>query len=76
MDYATIDLGSLPDAAIGDEVTILDSDPVSPASVYRLAKLADTIPYEIFCHIGRRMIRVGVEPADSEVEREELRRIA
>jgi len=64
MDMTTIDLGST-SADIGDEVTLLDSDPLSPASVYALAKWADTIPYEIFCRIGPRIPRVIVEKQES-----------
>jgi len=46
---------------IGDEVTLLDTDPLSPASVYRVAELAGTIPYELFCRIGSRVRRVPVD---------------
>lgn len=60
MDSTTIDLGDIP-ASVGDEVTLLDSDPVSPVSVYALAKWAETIPYEILSRIGPRMPRVIVE---------------
>jgi alanine racemase len=62
MDMTTIDLGDSPQAQIGDEVTLLDNDPLSPVSVYALAKWADTIPYEIFCRIGARVQRVAVAP--------------
>jgi alanine racemase len=65
MDLTTIDLGRHPGACVGDEVTLLDSDPLSPASVYELAKWADTIPYEVFCRIGPRIKRVAVEPEES-----------
>lgn len=68
MDLITIDLGRHPQAAIGDEVTLLDNDPLSPASVYRLAELAQTIPYEIFCRIGPRVQRVAMEPEEAEIE--------
>jgi alanine racemase len=61
MDLTVIDLGNVPQAMIGDEVTVLDSDPLSPASVYRIAELAETIPYEIFCRIGARVRRVAVD---------------
>lgn len=60
MDLTTIDLANVPHANIGDEVTILDDDPLSPASVYQLSDWADTIPYEVFCRIGRRVHRVAV----------------
>jgi alanine racemase len=66
MDYTTIDLGGVPEAQVGDEVIVLDSDPLSPASVYALAEWAGTIPYEIFCHVGSRVKRVAVEPADAQ----------
>jgi alanine racemase len=62
MDLTTIDLGDAPQAQIGDEVTLMDNDPLSPASVYGLAEWADTIPYEIFCRIGQRVQRVAVAP--------------
>jgi len=61
MDLTVIDLQNAPHAVIGDEVTILDDDPLSPASVYRIAELAGTIPYEIFCRIGSRVRRVAVD---------------
>jgi alanine racemase len=66
MDLTTIDLGSIPSAGVGDEVTLLDSDPLSPVSVYELAKWADTIPYEVFCRIGQRVKRVAVDPEEPE----------
>ena len=65
MDLTTVDLADVPHAAVGDEVTLLDPDPLSPASVYKLARLADTIPYEVLCRIGPRVRRVAVEPEDT-----------
>jgi alanine racemase len=65
MDLITIDLRNCPDAKIGDDVVIMDNDPVSPASVYRIADQAHTIPYEILTKIGARVRRVAVDPADS-----------
>jgi alanine racemase len=66
MDLTTIDLSQVPMARIGDDVTILDSDPLSIASVYRLAEWADTIPYEIISRIGKRVRRLAVDPMDGE----------
>jgi alanine racemase len=68
MDLTVIDLQNAPQAMIGDDVTILDDDPISPASVYRIAELAGTIPYEILCRIGSRIRRV---PAESATDRNE-----
>jgi alanine racemase len=64
MDYTTIDLSNVPGVNVGDEVTVLDGDPLSPASVYRLAEQAGTIPYEILCRVGPRVTRVAVDPSD------------
>ncbi len=66
MDYTTVDLGGIPEAQVGDTATVLDCDPLSPASVYALADLAGTIPYELFSRIGSRIPRVAVDPADSQ----------
>jgi alanine racemase len=71
MDLTTIDLRGVPAAVIGDEVTVLDNDPLSEASAYNLARWADTIPYEIFCRIGPRVKRIGVDPTDPPVARED-----
>jgi alanine racemase len=64
MDLLTIDLTDIPQSQIGDDVTLLDSDPLSPASIYQIAQLADTIPYEVICRIGSRVRRVSVDSAD------------
>jgi alanine racemase len=65
MDFITIDLTRVPQAIIGDEATLLDDDPLSPASVYKLAEWGQTIPYEILCKIGPRVRRIAVEPVES-----------
>lgn len=70
MDFTLIDLGLHATANTGDEVTIIASDPLSPASVYELARHSSTIPYEIFTRIGRRARRVAVDPVDSPVPAE------
>ncbi len=61
MDLTVIDLQNAPQAMVGDDVTVMDDDPVSPASVYRIAELAGTIPYEILCRIGTRVRRVAAD---------------
>lgn len=70
MDLTTIDLTRAPHAVVGDEVTILDPDPLSPASVYELARLANTIPYEITAGIGQRIHRVAIETETAAVSME------
>lgn len=71
MDMTTIDVTRVSDVAIGDEVTVMDGDPLSPASVYNLARAVDTIPYEIFTRIGARVKRVGINSPVSVEEEEE-----
>jgi alanine racemase len=66
MDLTTIDLSQVPMARIGDTVVVLDDDPLSVASVYRLAAWAGTIPYEILSRIGARVRRIAAEPADGQ----------
>lgn len=64
MDSITLDLSDHPAAGLGDEVTLLDNDPLSPASVYKLAEWDETIPYEILCRIGQRVGRVPIDPEE------------
>lgn len=59
MDYTTIDLSNVPSPNVGDEVTLIDDNPHSPASIYALAKLAETIPSEITTGLGNRIKRVA-----------------
>jgi alanine racemase len=70
MDMTMIDITDIPEARPGDEVVIMDDDPDSPASIYSLAKQANTIPYEVFCRIGSRIHRVPAgEPKLHEILR-------
>jgi alanine racemase len=71
MDLTTIDLARAAHAHVGDEVTVIDDDPLSAASAYELARLADTIPYELFTRIGSRVRRIAVEPDDADLLRAE-----
>ena len=58
MDQVIIDLTKTPDAAVGDEVEIISSDPANPHSAANLAVLCDTITYEITTRLGNRARRV------------------
>jgi alanine racemase len=64
MDLLTVDLTDVPNPVVGDDVTLIDGDPLSPASIYAMARHADTIPYEILCRIGPRVRRIGTDPID------------
>jgi alanine racemase len=61
MDNIMIDVTGIAEARVGSEVMIFGKkwNVVSP--VERVAKMADTIPYEILTGIGKRVPRVFVE---------------
>lgn len=61
MDQMTVDVTDIPGVQVGDEVEIISSDPTAPNCVENLARLADTIPYEITCHLGHNMRHVLVD---------------
>ena len=57
MDMCMIDVSHIPQASEGDEVTIFGKDP----TVQELAATMNTIPYEIWTRISRRVKRVYVQ---------------
>jgi alanine racemase len=59
MDYVLLDVGDVPDAAVGDEVTLIGAG----LRAEEIARRIGTIPYEITCRIGKRVGRV---PANAE----------
>ncbi len=61
MDQMTVDVTDIPDVKVGDAVEVISSDPSAPNCVENLAHLADTIPYEITCHLGHNMRHVLVD---------------
>ena len=54
MDLVTIDVTDVPDAAVGDEVVLLGEG--IPAE--ELAAKLDTISYEVFCNVSKRVPRL------------------
>ena len=61
MDQMTVDVTEIPNAQVGDEVEIISADPTAPNGVENLARLAETVPYEITCHLGHNMRHVLVD---------------
>ena len=55
MDQMSVDITDIPEAQVGDRVEVIAADANAPNSVENLAKLAGTIPYEITCHMGRKL---------------------
>lgn len=58
MDKTIIDVTDIPDAKVGQFVTVIDNDPDSLCSVYRLAEMADTICHEVLTSVPSRALRV------------------
>ena len=59
MDWIMLDVTSVADVAVGDEVTLIGNDNSgSCIHAEELAAAAGTIPYEIFCGISKRVPRV------------------
>ena len=58
MDQVIVDLSAVPSATVGDEVEIISNDPANPHSAENLARLCDTITYEITTRLGNRARRV------------------
>lgn len=58
MDLTTVDLTDVPGAAVGDEVILWGGAGEAMISVNDVARLAQTISYEMLCTVGRRVPRV------------------
>ena len=60
MDMCLIDVTKLPNVDMGEEVVILGSQGKDTIPIEELAAKAETIPYEMFCGISKRVPRVYV----------------
>ncbi|MDP6528410.1 MAG: alanine racemase [Gemmatimonadota bacterium] len=58
MDTTVFDLRGVPEAKLGDEITLFGRQGDEEIRVERIAETTGTIPYEILCGIGRRVARV------------------
>lgn len=58
MDLSMVDVGGIAEAKVGDEVILIGRQGKEAISTEELARLCNTIPYEIVCSIGRRVPRV------------------
>ncbi len=57
MDYLTVDLDALPEAQVGETVTLLGCDGDAEIPVQAWANLKGTHAYDIICSIGNRVQR-------------------
>ncbi len=57
MDLTMIDVSDIPGVQVGDEIILLGRQSSEEIHVFELARWAETIPYENFCGIGKRVPR-------------------
>ena len=58
MDMILIDVTEVSDVNIGDEVVIFGKQGEEEILVEELAEKSNTIPYEILCNVGKRVLRI------------------
>ena len=61
MDMCMIDVTDVPDAQVGDVVTVFGSDRGAELPLDDLARKMNTIPYEILCDINKRIPRIYLD---------------
>lgn len=75
MDYTMVDVTDIPDATVGDRVTLLGKDGNDEIDALQLAAWAGTVPYEIPSHLGHRVRREYIED-DSPIPQSEPQPVA
>jgi alanine racemase len=58
MDYTTVDVTEVPGVEVGDVVTLVGRDGDEEVRAEDLARLLGSIPYEVTCRLGKRVVRV------------------
>jgi alanine racemase len=58
MDLTMVDLTEIPDVAVGDEAVLFGEQAGASITLEEVAERAETIPYEILCSMGKRVVRV------------------
>jgi alanine racemase len=61
MDQTMLDVTSVPNVKIGDEVILYGGSKESFISIHEIAEHMNTISYEVVCSIGKRVPRVYIE---------------
>lgn len=60
MNLTSLDVSSLPQAAVGQRAVVISADPTDPNSIQHIAEQCATIPYEIMAHIPPHLRRIVV----------------
>ncbi len=58
MDLTMVDVGHIPGVTVGDEVILIGSSNGKNVDAVELARLCESVPYEILCGISQRVPRV------------------
>jgi alanine racemase len=58
MDLTIVDVGHIPGVAVGDEVVLIGDSSGRSVDAVELARLCETVPYEILCGLSQRVPRV------------------
>ena len=61
MDMCMVDVTEVPEAKVGDVVTVFGTDGEACLPLEQIAKTLDTIPYEILCGINKRTPRIYLD---------------
>lgn len=61
MDMCMVDITNVPQARVGDKVTIMGAGRDGVSSVRDLSHMLGTIPYEILCDINKRIPRIYLD---------------
>jgi alanine racemase len=57
MDQAALDVTAVPEASVGDIVTLIGQEGAASARADDLARASGTIAYEVLCAISSRVLR-------------------
>lgn len=58
MDLTMVDVTEIPDVGVGDEVVLFGEQGGAIIGIEEIAERAETIPYEILCSMGKRVVRL------------------
>ncbi len=58
MDLTMVDVTEIPDVAVGDEAVLWGEQAGAEITLEEVSERAETIPYEILCSMGKRVVRV------------------
>ncbi len=58
MDFIMVDVTDIPKVSLGDEVVLIGSQGKEIITAEEMADRMNTISYEVFCSIGKRIPRI------------------